>query len=418
MDTTTDNKTSEVNEANVSNPVQAAEDDLPEYTQNKNFSIDQLDQNTESKLRGDAIGETMYSESFVVKTLLKLSDVVWNTELEDDLCFLWDMTLEKDVCDYLFNLKYPAIACGVIIKYDENRLIEIVIGILANIFSVECTKAITDEEILTVLEILNSDDPLILIQVVRFVKAVSYFDKDLKFLTGATLDKLYFILGNSLNVDLLKSTLDALSTLVMNSNFDQKLFKVDMINSCLNAYQTIRKESSDDDNYISSEVQFAFTHVLNVITSFSTYIDSHYNKNVNEIAPCREIILNEFNILLNHYTNEDYLLPVNEHFTFYIETISYICPILNIGYNKDMFKNLLTIIDLLIKNDYLDVSLFSDAIYYFVSIAEIEQVKKDVQDFPGETICEIVDKFKSVLEESNNEQCKLILSFYSNGHKT
>lgn len=415
MDTTTENQTSE---DSVSSPVQDTEQDLPGYTQNKNFSIDELDRNTESKLRGDAIGETMYSESFVVKTLLKLSDVQWNTELEDDLCFLWDMTLEKEVCDYLFNLKYPAIACGVIIKYDENRLIEIVIGILANIFSVECTKAIMDEEILTVLEILNSDDPLILIQVVRFVKAVSYFDRDLKFLTSTTLDKLYFILANSLNVDLLKTGLDALSSLVMNSNFDGKFFKLDMINSCLNAYQTIRKESSDEDDYIPSHVQITFTHVLNIVTSFSTYLDSHDNKNVNKISPTREIILNELNILLNCYKNEDYLLPVNEHFTFYIETISYICPILNIGYNKDMFRNLLTIIDLLIKNNSLDVSLFSDAICYFISIAEIEQVKKDVQDFTEKTICDIVDKFKSELEQSNNEQCKQILSFYSNEHKT
>lgn len=78
------------------------------------INAEDLDEEIEVKLRGDAIGETMYSQSFVAKTLLKLSDVEWNEEFEEDLCSLWDMTVERDVCEYLFELAYPSIASIVV----------------------------------------------------------------------------------------------------------------------------------------------------------------------------------------------------------------------------------------------------------------------------------------------------------------
>ncbi|XP_057654900.1 protein saal1 isoform X2 [Diorhabda carinulata] len=62
-----------------------------------NIDVTDLDEETVKKLRGDAIGDTLYSQSFVLKTLLKFSDLQWNDQVEEDLCFLWDMTVEKDL---------------------------------------------------------------------------------------------------------------------------------------------------------------------------------------------------------------------------------------------------------------------------------------------------------------------------------
>ncbi|KAL4710002.1 hypothetical protein ACJJTC_015980 [Scirpophaga incertulas] len=61
---------------------------------------------------GDVIGDTAYSERFVLKTLLKLSDVnlikdgINEQSLLNDLRTLWNMTAEKDVVLYL--LKHDA----------------------------------------------------------------------------------------------------------------------------------------------------------------------------------------------------------------------------------------------------------------------------------------------------------------------
>lgn len=74
-----------------------------------NFSIDdnvveELDEEIISKIKGDAIGNTLFSERFVLKTLLELqnyTDKKLSDEFEKDLCFLWDMTVEKDVVRFL-----------------------------------------------------------------------------------------------------------------------------------------------------------------------------------------------------------------------------------------------------------------------------------------------------------------------------
>lgn len=58
------------------------------------------------KIKGDSIGDTLYSSRFVLKTLIKLTNFTSSSTLEQDedfekdLCILWDMTIEK-VCIHL-----------------------------------------------------------------------------------------------------------------------------------------------------------------------------------------------------------------------------------------------------------------------------------------------------------------------------
>lgn len=103
--------------------------------------------------------------------------------------------------------------------YTEERLIEIVVGILANIFCANCPKTISDEEITAIFSLLNCDDPLILLQVVRFVKALSVHDESLTFLNREMVEKFTFILANSLNSALLTNCLDALAALCSHDEF-------------------------------------------------------------------------------------------------------------------------------------------------------------------------------------------------------
>lgn len=82
-------------------------------------------------LKGDRIGDTAYSSKFVIQTLIGLSDVEWNEDFEDNLQSVWDMSVEKDVVQFLFSVKYPSIACGAIVDNLHNgRLVEILIGLL------------------------------------------------------------------------------------------------------------------------------------------------------------------------------------------------------------------------------------------------------------------------------------------------
>lgn len=64
------------------------------------FNPENEEQEDLENLKGDAIGSTLYSERFVLKTLLKLSqglekELAENEPFENDLCALWDMTMEE-----------------------------------------------------------------------------------------------------------------------------------------------------------------------------------------------------------------------------------------------------------------------------------------------------------------------------------
>lgn len=379
-----------------------------------NLSATDIDADTEIKLRGDAIGDTMFSQTFVAKTLLKLSEVEWNEELEEDLCSLWDMTVETDVCAYLFELSYPNIASAVVRTYTEERLIEIIIGILANIFCSSCAKSISADDVNTVLKILASDDPLILLQLARFIKALSHFDDSLTFLNSAIVDKLTFILANSLNTSLLTNCLDTLAALSSNDIFIKNYLNEHLYDACLTAYRTIISKENEDLFFESIEIQNVFTHLLLIITGFSSYIDEMEDKNLLEkIKEKNGDLLEEVRKVLQFYVNDFNLLPLTDKFKFFIESFAYNFPILCIGYDSDIFKELMRIVITLIENHCLETDDFSEFLCYLVCNADLEQLKKDSEKLEERDIIMVLDRFRSSLEACDNKTCKEILSMYN-----
>lgn len=380
-----------------------------------NLSIIELDDDTEAKLKGDAIGDTMYSQTFVAKTLLKLSDMQWNKELEEELCSLWDMTVEKDVCAYLFELSYPSIASVVVKMYTEERLIEIIVGILANIFCANCTKNILVEDINTVLQILDLDDPLILVQVTRFIKALSHFDKSLKFLNMDIIDKLTTILTNSLNISLLSTCLDTLASLSSNDVFSNNYLTASLYSSCLIAYKTIVSRENHSFFFESVETQTAFTHLITIITGFCSYIDVKQELVLlQEIRKSNIYLLDEVKKVLQFYTNDSNLFPITDAFKFFIESFSYHLPILSIGYDSYIFKKLLKIIISLIENNCLETEDFSELLCYLVCNTDLEQLEKDTEKFEKKDVVIVLNKFRNDLVACDNNVCKEILSNYIN----
>ncbi|KAJ2944512.1 hypothetical protein O0L34_g3857 [Tuta absoluta] len=204
--------------------------------------VDTNKEETESDLvEGDVIGDTAYSQRFVLKILLKLAnqdtlkDEIQEKTFEDDLCTLWDMTSERDVVLFLlkhdvlnlFNFALPVI--------DTPRIIEIIIGMIGNMCCQKEAVAVLlklDTFLTTLLNNINSDDSLILIQVFRLVSANLFGANDEALLIWMSLFKsanystaLYFILKNSSNKDLLVTALDNLNTVT--SYYNTEKFRED-----------------------------------------------------------------------------------------------------------------------------------------------------------------------------------------------
>ncbi|XP_022113767.1 uncharacterized protein LOC110992318 [Pieris rapae] len=191
---------------------------------------------SEEKVTGDVIGDTAYSERFVLKILLKLAnldtlkDEILDQAFEEDLCTLWDMTAERDVV--LFLLQHDVInllsfAWPII---ETPRIAEIMVGIIANMC---CQK----EAVINLLklmpfvkslvECIKGNDSLILIQLLRLINSSLFLASNdniqiwLRLFIEVGYSKhLYFILKNSSQKDLLINALENLNTICTYCNIE------------------------------------------------------------------------------------------------------------------------------------------------------------------------------------------------------
>lgn len=367
-----------------------------------NVNASDLDEETNNKLRGDAIGDTLYSQSFVLKTLLKFSDLKWNEEVEEDLCFLWDMTVERDVCKYLFEISFPALACSTLEKYTENRFIEIVIGILANILCADCEKSISEDEIKIVLMELDTGDHLVLIQIVRFIIALTHIFDNLPFITSDVLDKVIFILYNSTNNDLLIKSLETLSKVTNDFKIDKNLINIDIIISSLTAYKFVVNEL-DEFDLDTKDKQLCCKYMLEVITNYCAYAGICDNNDLlTEFKNCSNIFLLEIIKIFNYFSREENLLPITDEFVFYMSSIKFILETISINYLSNIFFPLTKILYMI--SDFKD-----EAIELFDAVVELE-CYLFAQSSP-----ELL--YKDLKYISKNKAKRILTILYENKHK-
>ncbi|XP_011300930.1 protein saal1 [Fopius arisanus] len=145
------------------------------------FIIEPGDVSEEEKktMMGDTIGDTSYSASWILKTLISLSklpeEVKWSDELEEALCYLWDMTAEKDVVLFILENQFLSIGEHVLNVSTEDRLTEIVVGIIGNLCcqSDVLPRLVEKSELVdSLLNLLLCNDPETLIQVLRVLQTV------------------------------------------------------------------------------------------------------------------------------------------------------------------------------------------------------------------------------------------------------
>lgn len=186
---------------------------------------------------GDVIGDTAYSERFVLKILLKLAnldslkDELNEKVFEDDICTLWDMTVERDVVLFLLKHKVLNLFNFALPTVETPRYIEIFVGIIGNMCcQTEAVQTLIqmDEFLYLLLDYIKTDDSLILIQLLRLVSsALSSVDSEdiviwlSMFVKVNYSDALYYILKNSSNKQLLMTALENLNTICSYCNIQK-----------------------------------------------------------------------------------------------------------------------------------------------------------------------------------------------------
>ncbi|XP_060527499.1 uncharacterized protein LOC132702763 [Cylas formicarius] len=341
-----------------------------------NIYSSDLDEETRQKIKGDMIGDSLYSESFVLKTLLQLSDLKWNNEIEEDYCFLWDMTADTDVCKYLFNLEFPALACSAISRIDEPRFIEIIIGMLANLLCAECDKNITEEEIKVVLRELDTDDSLVLIQVNRFIAAVAHSYDTLPFLTTTEVDKLIFILNNSVNKELIEKTLETVLKITDNFKLEQGLVNIQLYKSVITGLQTILDISSSDFE-VNDCSKTLIRFFLQIVTNVCSYTNKFSDDNlVLAISSC-DMFNEASKKVLEYLSKEENIFPLDNQLIFYIKALSYIFISVDFCFVDSIFIYFCKILFMLheSKEDMLDVYKETVGIIgYFIFVGNQEVI--------------------------------------------
>ncbi|KAM9302313.1 protein SAAL1 [Gastrophryne carolinensis] len=176
---------------------------------------------------GDSIGTTVYSKHWFFSTLTKLIDVVTgdkkkpgadeeisvelDEDMENDICKVWDMSMNEEVALFLKEFNAPEIFLGVITKSKCNRLTEICVGILGNMacFPETCLDISNNEALGKVLLLLLGDtDPPTLLETSRLLlTCVSQVDVMSTWLERirnqpSVRHNLCFIMSSSTNVDL------------------------------------------------------------------------------------------------------------------------------------------------------------------------------------------------------------------------
>ncbi|CAL1541753.1 unnamed protein product [Lymnaea stagnalis] len=142
------------------------------------------------KLRGDRIGDTVYSGKWCIQTVMKLmqSNVVLKAEvdnsdeekpelvdmeeeLQNEVGVLWDMTSNVEVCQYLHSIGAIESICYVITNSRCPRASEMCVGMLANMITHKDLWDILKEDANLfdlLVELLTNTDQPVLLEVTRF----------------------------------------------------------------------------------------------------------------------------------------------------------------------------------------------------------------------------------------------------------
>lgn len=243
---------------------------------------DDLSEQELETLRGDAVGNNLCSSKWIISTLMSLCEIHekgWTEELENQLCILWDLSVEGEVVSHLMSHDFLKIAKNILETYDQPRLIEIILGIIGNVCSSnEAIDTIgNDKDLVTqILSRFTSDDALILIQLLRILQLIAWKIRRnpqsnwVAHFTECEFfgDSIIFMLNSSTNDDLLMAAMNFLESmshisLPHKDSFLKELFNIDnLVHALLESF--VQVISAEKLSYSRAEMMF-IEHWLRVL---------------------------------------------------------------------------------------------------------------------------------------------------------
>lgn len=224
-------------------------------------------------IKGDAIGSTLYSSRFVLRTLLRLNDNKAIShplaeDLEKDLCTLWDMTIEPDVVRLLLEHHMLEHFGTIIRDTDDQRLTEILVGLIGNMCATlddaRMVLSLSAATMATLLHLVTCSDALILVQLMRLLHAALVFnnsgDEPIWFEHFVRCEPfvpgLAFVLQNSSSCTLLRHTYEALAAMCIKfavieastdapTDLKDLLVRADLIGGMIEAFRQMIPEGGD-----------------------------------------------------------------------------------------------------------------------------------------------------------------------------
>ncbi|XP_022821111.1 uncharacterized protein LOC111352722 [Spodoptera litura] len=284
------------------------------------------DAETSSQVAGDVIGNTAYSERFVLKILLnfanldRLKEELEKQSFVDDICVLWDMTMEKDVVLFLQKhevLKLINFALPVI---ETSKIIDVIIGIIGNMC---CHKEVVsvlmkmDDLLSFMMYHINTDESLVLIQLLRLVSGCLFLANDEEMETWMNLfvtvdysSALYFILKNSSHLDLLFTALENLNSLCSYCNtekFREKFYTLFVVPDALDCLTAAFTEMAVNNKATCSKIRLEriFFISLQIVLNFVEFTDAY-----EMFEGSKESVITLINVILVYY--EDKLVVKKE----------------------------------------------------------------------------------------------------------
>ncbi|GAB0098217.1 uncharacterized protein DMENIID0001_139280 [Sergentomyia squamirostris] len=352
----------------------SAEDDAGTSGQNCNPSCDDFE--IDEKLKGDRIGNSLYSERFVLSTLIALTKMDLSESLsedfEKDLCILWDMTIEKDVIRLLLTHNVLELFTQIIQGTEDERLIEILVGIIGNMCSLAETRDQLCENsnvVESVLELIGSFDPPTLLQLMRLLHACLVFentgDESMWFEHISSVDgfveKFANILANSVNRSLLSTAFEALNAMVSkfamvlefqhedSAQVKDTLLNPLLINGIIEAYRQltpdVQNSSTTEELDLTEKKKKIVSHFLEINIILSQYGDASKEC----YAPCLQNLHECLDNIISPYCHAVNLLPPTTNEQSVIENVTDLLLVLAIPFSAKTFTNMITIWSLIEK---------------------------------------------------------------------
>ncbi|XP_059471251.1 protein saal1 [Neocloeon triangulifer] len=306
------------------------ENGSPAVACNCNPSItEDLEEDVE-KIKGDMIGDTVYSERWVLKCLMnitkKFTEYCQEEEIkelessfEEDLCTIWDMAAEKDVAQFLAKHDILNLIEAILSECKNPRLMEIMLGILGNLVcQSEIREEVSKQE--SLIEILAAaltypDGPA-LIQLVRLIRACLWElrnselndePRDSFWIKSLAQDEcsasLTFIIQSSVEEDLVVAGIKLMETLVYirlpnGAGFLGKYFaSTEVVAALLEGLREITSNSDKSEyNVPSINVEEALTAWVSILhgLTFCTNGESAIRSNAEPILYFLHLIVSNF----------------------------------------------------------------------------------------------------------------------------